>query len=263
MNVLDLFSGIGGFSLGFERVGLRTLAFCESEEYCRAVLRKHWPEVPCFADVAELTGTTLRDAGIEPIDIICGGFPCQDISRAGLGAGIAGARSGLWHHFARIIREVGPRYVVIENVAALTFRGIETVLRDLAALGYDAEWHCIPASYVRAPHRRDRVWIIAHADAQREHGRAVFHDEGSSAPLFLCDPVIPGPQGGAAVVGPPGRLEFNRANWWDVEPELGRMADGIPNRIHRIKALGNSIVPQIAELIGRSIIEFEGKHYGR
>src|SRR5262249_38070938 len=174
MNVLDLFSGIGGFSLGLERAGMRTVAFCEIDPYCRAVLRKHWPDVPVFRDVRTLTAETLADAisntireqsrwwhgpggtgapfivndGAIGIDVICGGFPCQDISVAGKRAGIDGERSGLWSEFARIIGEVRPRYVIVENVAALLGRGLSRVLGDLASLGYDAAWNCIPASAV-------------------------------------------------------------------------------------------------------------------
>ena len=194
MNVLDLFSGIGGFCLGLERAGMRTVAFCEIDPYCRRVLAKHWPDVPVYDDVRTLTAARLmadatawrrstrtsrrateRIANGEQrtgpstercgIDVICGGFPCQDISVAGKGAGIGGERSGLWSEYARIIGEVRPRYVIVENVAALLGRGLERVLGDLAALGYDAEWHCIPASAVGAPHRRDRVWIVAYARA--------------------------------------------------------------------------------------------------
>src|SRR6516164_741255 len=124
MNVLDLFSGIGGFSLGLERAGMRTVAFCEIEPYCRAVLAKHWPGVPCYDDVETLTADRLRADGIS-VDVICGGFPCQNISIAGKGEGIAGRRSGLWKEFARIISEVRPRYVIVENVAALLGRGLE------------------------------------------------------------------------------------------------------------------------------------------
>ena len=146
MNVLDLFSGIGGFSLGLERAGFTTVAFCEIDPYARAVLRKHWPLVPQFEDVRDLTADALSRYDIGPIDVICGGFPCQDISHAGKGAGLAGERSGLWSEIARLVGELRPRYVIVENVAALRGRGLERVLGDLAEIGYDAEWHCIPAS---------------------------------------------------------------------------------------------------------------------
>jgi len=162
--VLSLFAGIGGFDLGLERTGgFKTVAFCEIDPFCRRVLAKHWPEVPCYEDVKELTGERLRADGVA-VDCIVGGFPCQDISFAGKGAGLNGERSGLWFEFARLIGELRPRYVIVENVAALLSRGLGDVLGTLASLGYDAEWHCIPACSVGAPHRRDRVWILAYPD---------------------------------------------------------------------------------------------------
>lgn len=166
IRVLDLFSGIGGFSLGLHRAtypdgtpGFETIAFCEQADYPVAVLRKHWPDVPVHRDVRDLRGD---DPGLGRVDAICGGFPCQDISVAGRGAGLTGERSGLWFEYLRIIEEAAPRWVLIENVPALRTRGLDVVLGGLAAIGYDAEWHCIPAAALGAPHRRDRVWIVAY-----------------------------------------------------------------------------------------------------
>lgn len=170
LKVLDLFSGIGGFSLGLERTGgFETVAFCEINSYCQRVLAKHWPSIICFDDVRKLNAHWLREAGINTVDVICGGFPCQDISNAGKRVGIGGERSGLWSEYARLIGELRPRFVIVENVAALLGRGLSRVLGDLAALGYDAEWHCIPASAIGAPHRRDRIWIIAHPQGLFQH----------------------------------------------------------------------------------------------
>lgn len=163
MNTLDLFSGIGGFSLGLERAGFKTVAFCEIDPWCRRVLAKHWPGVPIYDDVRNLDAARLRADGIERIDAICGGFPCQDISLAGKGAGLEGERSGLWREYSRLLGELRPRYAIVENVGALRARGLAAVLADLAALGFDAEWHAIPAAAVGAPHLRDRVWIVAAA----------------------------------------------------------------------------------------------------
>jgi DNA (cytosine-5)-methyltransferase 1 len=168
--VLDLFSGIGGFSLGLERTGgFRTVAFCEIAPKCRHLLNHHWPEVPTYDDVCTLSADRLRADGIA-VDAICGGFPCQDISFAGKGAGLAGERSGLWREYARLIRELRPRVVLVENVAALLGRGLGDVLGDLAALGYHAWWDCIPASAVGAHHRRDRVWIVAYPGGLEHEG---------------------------------------------------------------------------------------------
>lgn len=159
----SLFSGIGGFDLGFSRAGIETLWEVEIDPYCRKVLERHFPNAERFADIRECGKHNLR-----PVDVISGGFPCQDISQAGKRAGIDGDRSGLWREYARIIGELRPRYVCIENVAALLGRGLVRVLCDLAALGYDAEWEVISAADVGAPHLRERVWIVAYPNAGRK-----------------------------------------------------------------------------------------------
>lgn len=164
MKVLDLFSGIGGFSLGLERAGMETVAFCEVDETCQRVLEKHWPEIPIWDDVKSLNKNALSAIGIDQIDVICGGFPCQDISVAGKGKGLKGERSGLWFEYKRLIGDLRPRYAIIENVANLRSRGLTTVLQDLRALGYNVEWHIISACSIGAVHRRERIWIIAYAD---------------------------------------------------------------------------------------------------
>jgi DNA (cytosine-5)-methyltransferase 1 len=226
--VLDLFSGIGGFSLGLERAGMRTVAFCEIEPFCRRVLAKHWPGVPCYEDVRELTADRLRADGIS-VDLICGGFPCQDISLAGRGAGISGARSGLWREYARLIEDFRPRFVIIENSPALRVRGGDQVLSDLEALGYACEPAVVGALHAGAPHRRQRAWLIAYADCE---GLEIVLDRDAGQ----C----------ASVVG---------AHSWTAEPDVGRVAYGVPGRVDRIRALGNAVVPQIAEAIGRAIMK--------
>ncbi|MCC4295839.1 DNA cytosine methyltransferase [Brevundimonas aurantiaca] len=166
MNFVSLFAGIGGFDLGLERAGMTAVAQCEISPKCRYLLRQHWPEVQQFEDVC-----TMRAADVpHRVRLICGGFPCQDISFAGKGAGLAGERSGLWREYARLIGEFRPDYVVVENVAALLGRGLGDVLGDLASLGYDAWWDCIPASAVGAPHRRDRLWIVAYPRSEQYQG---------------------------------------------------------------------------------------------
>ncbi len=291
ISVLDLFSGIGGFSLGLERTGgFRTAAFCEIDPYCRRVLAKHWPGVPIYDDIRTLTaarlaadgiGSALADAGhlgcdsgaapaerqtrAGRIDLICGGFPCQDISTAGTGAGIAGERSGLWSEYARLVGEVRPRLVIVENVAALLGRGLGRVLGDLAALGYDAEWHCIPAAAVGAPHRRDRVWIIADAESARcppglrEADTLLDGHQPGDGGFIVADPGLPRlplPERGAILS--PRRWTEGRAaserGWWIAEPDVGRVAHGIRARVDRLRGLGNAVVPQIPELIGRAIL---------
>ena len=278
----ELFAGIGGFSLGLERAGMVCKWQVEIDPYARAVLTKHWPEVPKHEDVR-----TFPPQGEYAVDVICGGFPCQDISVAGKGAGLSGARSGLWSEFARIIGELRPRYVVVENVAALLARGMGTVLGDLSALGYDAEWHVIPASAVGAPHRRERVWIVAYAlglgDALRGDGAAGsaavagrrLHVGGSQrnrgprcagqAGQGACDVPDSDSAGCEQQRRPqPVRAEQLAAEcggWWIVEPDVGRVAHGVPSRVDRLRCLGNAVVPQVVEIIGRAIVAHHEAHH--
>lgn len=230
--VLSLFAGIGGFDLGLERTGgFKTVAFCEIDPFCRRVLAKHWPDVPCYEDVRELTADRLRAAGIEP-DCIVGGFPCQDISEAGQRAGLIGERSGLWREFARLVGDLRPRFVVVENVSELLVRWLGDVLGDLAALGYDAVWNAIPASHIGARHIRDRVWITAFLpDAEGARIEQQWRQQLAQA-----------------------RSERRSLHLRFNEPEPPRMADGIPARTHRNRALGNAVVPKIPELVGRAIL---------
>lgn len=265
MRVLDLFSGIGGFSLGLERAGMRTVAFCEVDPFCRRVLAKHWPSVPVHTDIRK-----LRGSAVGTVDLVCGGFPCQDISAAGSRIGINGQRSGLWSEYARIVSELRPRFVVVENVDDLAIRGLGRVLGDLAALGYDAEWYCIPAAAVGADHWRDRLWIVAYPDGSRseslhiewreqcaeEVGKDAANGHGARSPRRLqagtlsSDARAIGPRLGLALCSEIAFPELDGAG----SPVLGRGEDGIPNRVDRMHALGNSIVPQIAEAIGRAIM---------
>jgi DNA (cytosine-5)-methyltransferase 1 len=241
--LLDLFSGIGGFSFGLERSGnFKTVAFCEIEPFCRSVLRKHWPEVPIYEDVKELSADRLASDGIA-IDAICGGFPCQDISSAGKGAGLKGERSGLWVQFHRLIKETRPKVAIIENVSTLRSRGLDQVLRSLAQVGYDAEWHCIPASAVGAPHRRDRIWILAYPNDRR---CSLWRDgefSNTNTAAGLGDHIGRGTE------------EFITRQWGQGEPRPYGVADGVSNRVDRLRALGNAVVPQITEMIGNKILE--------
>jgi DNA (cytosine-5)-methyltransferase 1 len=158
LKMIDTFSGIGGFSLAARWLGgIETVQFVEREPFCQKVLKKHWPDVSIHDDICTFQPEPCS------ADIICGGFPCQDISQAGKGAGLAGSRSGLFYELLRVVRLVGPRYIVLENVAAITYRGMDDVLGALAEAGYDAEWACIPAAAVGACHQRDRWWCVAYA----------------------------------------------------------------------------------------------------
>jgi DNA (cytosine-5)-methyltransferase 1 len=235
VNVLDLFSGIGGFSLGLERAGMRTVAFCEIDPFARRVLAEHWPNVPCYDDVRALTAAQLRADGIS-VDVICGGFPCQDISAAGKRTGLSGARSGLWREYARLVGEVGPRYVVMENSAELLALGLGDVLGDLASLRYDARWDCIPAAVLGAPHGRDRIWLAAYPT---EISGLHEPDVGQELWRWVSD----------------NGFAWPASPYDSPEAAVCRVDDGIPDRVDRSGALGNAVIPQIPEIIGRAIMK--------
>ena len=250
LSVLDLFSGIGGFSLGLERTGgFSTSAFCEIDDYARRVLARHWPGTPVYEDIRILTAARLLADGIGLPDVICGGFPCQDLSKAGEGRGLAGARSGLWFEYARLIEEIRPRWVVAENVAALRGRGLDQVLRSLDEIGFDAEWRCIPASSVGAPHHRDRIWIVAYPSGSRVEGLVLGDDARPAGPWGWR-----GEEDLRAIANCP----FAAGDRWP--PPLLRGVDArIPARVDRLRCVGNSVVPAIATLIGRAILAAENE----
>ena len=239
LRLLDTFSGIGGFSYAAEHLvgGFRTVQFVEREPYCQAILRKHWPAVPIHDDI-----TTFQP---EPgsADVICGGFPCQDISLAGDQAGIKeGTRSGLFYELMRIIRVVRPRFVVLENVSAITSGGLDIVLGEMAAIGYDTEWACIQAADVGACHWRDRWWCVAFPPAaDTNHPRLEGRSVASGA-------ILNSNKRDAWPSHPPGgRLN---PDWrsYVPEPVLCRGDDGLSGRVDRLKALGNAVVPQVAAI---------------
>ena len=328
----SLFSGIGGIDLGLERAGMTCAWQVEIDPWCRQVLTKHWPNVRRYEDVSAVGGDTL-----EPVDVIAGGFPCQDVSVAGQRAGIQdGNRSGLWSEFHRIIRELRPRYVFVENVPGLLTNGMGRVLSDLADIGYDAEWEVLSAADVGAPHLRKRVFITAHnriSDASgdelrvvrerggREHinssssisGNDGEEEQVADAQIVQCngrnDNSRICQQGGTvskfgnrsrtkdvadaisnatgATYRSSGRsseqrwddesvgqrdtvgshtgdgsadvsdAQRERENWWTTEPDVGRVANGVPRRVDRLKGLGNAVVPQCAEWVGRKIVSSE------
>jgi DNA (cytosine-5)-methyltransferase 1 len=273
LRVLDLFSGIGGFSLGLERTGgFETAAFCEYEKFPRSILQKHWPDVPCFPDVRELKGSDIDG----PIDVICGGYPCQPFSTAGQRRGKEDDRH-LWPEFSRLVDELRPTWVIGENVAGHISMGLDDVLSDLEGQGYAARTFVIPACAVAAPHRRDRVWTLAHAtqlqrDGSREHRqsseRQIPELGKRSGPQPVAHAVGIGQQGqGEQEVTIDSEAHSKRKTSdafherfrceWLPEPNVGRVANGVPRRVDRLKALGNAVVPQIPEMIGYAILEAE------
>ena len=309
MNVGSLFSGIGGIELGFERTGFKTAWFVENDQYCQAILKKQFPDAVIYGDITQLDFTSLPK-----VDILTGGFPCQDISNAGKRTGITGNRSSLWKYYLEAIRILRPRFALIENVSALLNRGLYVVLADLAEVGYDAEWHCVPASTVGAPHRRDRIFIMAHTSIRQLDNDTLRQTDiiraGEDVANAECRRCCPGSnnqpkheihsqgqqsaetnqQGGGygnvagkASADVPGCLfdglsfrnernstQFEKREsercqscrtypenkWnWSVEPGMGRVADGVSNRVDRIKCLGNAVVPQVAEVFAKAIRE--------
>ena len=302
LRVLDLFSGIGGFSLGLERTGgFETVAFCEVEEFPRRVLAYHWPEVPCFEDVRK-----LRAEDVGAVNVICGGYPCQPFSTAGRRQGAQDDRH-LWPEFNRLVAELRPSWVIGENVAGHISMGLDSVLSDLEGQGYACRTFVIPACAVGAAHRRDRCWTIGQASSVEyatsnrtsrppQGGQSPFIDEASGRLEQGWDNVADSyakkrtrlPSGAPAKEsvtpcssqndadtdssGSPRQGRSKRQvhsaaprDWqvrgtindcrWPAEPDVGRMAHGVPNGVDRLKALGNAVVPQIPEMIGYAILE--------
>ena len=321
----SLFSGIGGFDLVAEWAGFKTILFVEIDPYCQKVLRKHWPDVPIIGDIKDATkerimayassrqpgkpktrnrgqdtsrgsekGSTDRRNRYQPVTLITGGFPCQPVSQAGQRRGKADDR-WLWPEMLRVIKEVRPRWVVAENVAGLIRMGIDDCISDLENIGYTTEPYLIPACAVNAPHRRDRIFIVAHSEGNRTSERGcqsnqanreqdVAHNEGgrlgqelSSIPGKILSedkpPQEPESSGGngantegkglegadteRAALSWRCPTEYIGSNWWAVEPDVGRVAYGIPNRVDRLKCLGNAVVPQVAYQILRAIADIE------
>ena len=300
----SLFSGIGGLDLGLERAGMEVVWQSEVDPYCSQVLAKHWPHVPNLGDV-----TKVDWEHVERVDLICGGYPCQPFSLAGARRGHDDPRH-LWPHFANALRVLRPRYALLENVPGHLSLGFGDVLGDLADLGYDAEWDCIPAAAVGAPHLRYRVFVVAHHDgtssngrSRGEAGRDEVHENVGVHARRSCDGTcaVPdtdrdgvreqqvgiGRRGGSSVAvvdGTHGNVadtdsETRRATWsagqtvfrpgslqrfgrcssggwgdWPVEPDVGRVAYGVPSRVDRLRGLGNAVVPQVAEWIGRQLL---------
>lgn len=305
LTVGSLFSGIGGFELGLERTGgFKTVWQCEIDPFCQKILEKHWPDVKRFTDIKKMG----IEEGIPHVNVICGGFPCQDISCAGKGAGIHAERSGLWWEMLRIIRLVGPRYILVENVAALLNRGLDEVLGSLAESGYDSEWDCLPASAFGAPHQRDRLFVVAYptgsiygtkqereremlggskeslgdgknrqvaptSDAighqlrQQQRGQRRSCGQGASEPGD--DGQIRHPTNAtklglsrrtvlSATTRQARRFRPEGDNPWSAESGICGVSYGVPDRVDRLRALGNAIVPQCAQFMGQCVLDFIG-----
>jgi DNA (cytosine-5)-methyltransferase 1 len=269
LTVGSLFSGIGGFDLGLERAGMKVIWQSEIDEFASKVLKKHWPNVPNLGDI-----TKVDWSKVERPDVICGGYPCQPFSTAGKRGGANDPRH-LWPAMHNAIRAIRPKYALMENVRGHLSMGFDRVLGDLAEIGYDAEWQVIPAAAVGAPHKRDRVFIVAysnnagmgtqrckiqqqkssHKQKRQIVARYVFSGCGAkmananSRRREQCKPKT------KSVSRFSSSGQRNYANWWQVEPNVGRVANGVSDRVDRLRGLGNAIVPQVAELVGALVVE--------
>ncbi len=250
----SLFAGIGGMDLGLERAGMQCRWQVEIDPFCTNVLEKHWPEVKRYGDIRGVDGAEL-----ERVDLLVGGFPCQDLSVAGKRAGIDGERSGLWAEFARLIGELRPRYVLVENVSGLLANEpMRRVLGDLSALGFDAEWDSVPAAAVGAPHIRERIWIFAHTRQGggllqgRAHGEHLsFLRQGSDRTKGV------GSKDWKLIALVSGIRERSASDWWTRQSRVARTINGVPKELvqGRNGALGNAVVPQVAQWIGERIMK--------
>ena len=308
LRVGSLFSGIGGLDLGLERAGMTVVWQSEIDPYASRVLAKHWPDIPNLGDIRDIDWQA-----VDRVDLVCGGYPCQPFSLAGVRRGDTDPRH-LWPHFADALRHLRPRWALLENVPGHLSLGFGRVLGDLAELGYDTEWDCIPAAAVGAPHLRYRIFVVAHANSEGEPGEPVDAltrsgvvvpdaggDELRQQPVDVAGCSCPtvarhdGENGDVADTeelaartglrsgGPGGqrrrrpgdsgrpvnvadtdgprsqerwaRRATHHGDHWAVEPNVGRVAHGVPSRVDRLRTLGNAVVPQVAELIGRRIME--------
>ncbi len=273
MRVLDLFSGIGGFSLGLERAGMETVAFCEIDPFCRKVLAKHWPNIPIHEDITKLDGKQYRGA----VELVCGGAPCQPFSTAGKRAGKEDDRD-LWPEMFRVIREIQPTWVFFENVAGFVSMELDRTLSDLESEGYACQTFDIPACGVDAPHIRHRVWVVGYSSSARGRSGSArdngLHlggnllaphsrrEEEANAAYRSGENVADSAserrgETGSNIKRPEERLTGTGIPWceWPVEPGVGRVVTGVPGRLDRLRGLGNAVVPQIPEILGRAILD--------
>lgn len=253
----SLFAGIGGLELGLERaLSATTIWQVEIDPTCRRVLARHWPHAQQYGDIHHVDGKQLA-----PVDVICGGFPCQDISIAGRGKGLDGERSGLVWQMLRVIRDVGPSVVVMENSPALLARGFGRVVSELAACGFDAEWDCIPARAVGAPHVRDRLFCVAaHPERLALRQQSERHQRQGG-----CIRETEREQGESRDARPTGAAaepDWHRADGWHPASAVRRVVDGVPAGVdrRRLTALGNAVVPQVASVVGHRVAVLLSHH---
>ena len=269
LTVGSLFSGIGGLDLGLERAGMRVIWQSEIDPYGCRVLNKHWPDVPNIGDITQVDWSQIARP-----DVICGGYPCQPFSTAGKRQGENDERH-LWPYVREAISHLRPRYAILENVRGHLSLGGLTVIGELAAIGYDAEWRIVSAASVGANHRRDRIFIVAYPNSIRletkraEQPASGFGGSGQNKNEFVAHPTIsdgrkPEPHGVGTVFGQASKLGKSGSDgrphgyWWEVEPAVGRVADGVSCRVDRLRGLGNAVVPQVAEVIGRLVVAHAG-----
>ena len=283
LKILDLFSGIGGFSLGLEATGgFETSAFCDIDPYCRKVLQQHWPNVPIFEDIKKLKGTDIGT-----VDIITGGYPCQPFSVAGKQKGVEDKRH-LWPEYFRLIKECRPTWVIGENVSGHIKLGLDSVIEDLESEGYSTRTFSISASSIGANHKRERIWIVAHrkenvADAygvndaiggvdrtiQETGGSGSIDERGSGTNANGFSQSSKNETLDSTITNSNSKRQQEQwrtsttqtknksiecSSWWKTEPNVGRVVNGLPNRVDRLKALGNSLIPQIPFYIGQTIL---------
>lgn len=258
LTVGSLFAGIGGFDLGLERAGMSVRWQCEKDPWARKVLAKHWPGVPCYEDI-----TTLEPHAVEYVDVLAGGFPCQDLSVAGKRAGLReGTRSGLWGEFARLIRGIRPKYVLVENVPGLLANhALGRVLGDLAEGGYDAEWQTIPSAAFGTGHFRARVFLLA-SYSNCQHVNPIKKSKRfkqTSIGIGMHGEIL---RAKWEIDSCSGRPFIPSRDWvtFNAEPGVGRVAHGVPKRVDRLRGLGNAAVPQVVEWLGRLILTVEANN---
>lgn len=256
----SLFTGVGGIDIGFDRAGMECLWMCEKDKFCQKVLRQHWPKIKLYEDILDV------DESVDRPDVLCGGFPCTDISVVNTkGKGLDGENSGLWFEYLRVIRLLRPRYILVENSPNIFTRGFNRLLGGLASLRYNAEWQILSAAQFRGCHLRRRIFVVAYPHDMLEQNR----QETERCRVERFDHGIPGEEedtgsciSGSEEVATVFPTVFTRelASRWEPKPRAFRVDDGSTSRTHRVKAIGNAVVPAISEYIGKLILDHANKN---